>query len=92
MVNENRPGIYKVFKRIGFDGNRLDQDWFMSAEFLLDDKMQVRETDSSDSNIHADRHPEYPGGITALNPGIRRGKPTKMKWAWPIVFRLPQGN
>ena len=89
MVNENRPGIYKVFKKIGFDGNCLDQDWFMSAEFLLDDKMQVRETDSSDSNIHADRHPEYPGGITALNPGIRRGKPTKMKWAWPIVFRLP---
>lgn len=89
MVNENRLGIYKVFKKIGFDGNRLDQDWFMSAEFLLDDKMQVRETDSSDSNIHADRHPEYPGGITALNSGIRRGKPTKMKWAWPIVFRLP---
>lgn len=160
MVNENRPGIYKVFKKIGFDGNRLDQDWFMSAEFLLDDKMQVRETDSSDSNIHAYRRPEFPGGITALNefiakhirypeeamergiqgrvivqfvidehgkatnaevlrsvspeldkealrivgimpkwnPGIQKGKPTKMKWSWPIAFRLPlvvrppQGN
>ena len=33
LVNDNKPGTYKVYKRIGFDGTR--KEWYMSAEFKL---------------------------------------------------------
>ena len=158
MVNDNRPGIYKVFKKIGFDGDGQDKEWFMSAGFWLDDKEEG--ADLPEIDTCTDKRPEFPGGITALNefiakhlrypeeamergiqgrvivqfvideqgkvtnaevvrsvspeldkealrivgvmpkwnPGIRKGKPVKMKWSWPITFRLPlavrppQGN
>ena len=34
LVNDNKPGTYKVYKRIGFDGSR--KEWYMSAEFKLE--------------------------------------------------------
>lgn len=34
LVNDNKPGTYKVYKRIGFDGTR--KEWYMSAEFKLE--------------------------------------------------------
>ena len=34
LVNNNKPGTYKVYKRIGFDGTR--KEWYMSAEFKLE--------------------------------------------------------
>ncbi|EJX00558.1 hypothetical protein EVA_11310 [gut metagenome] len=33
LVNDNRPGIYRVVKRIGFSGSR--QKWYMAAEFRM---------------------------------------------------------
>lgn len=158
MVNDNRPGVYKVFKKIGFDGDGQGKEWLMSAEFWLDDKLE--DADLPDIYTQSDKRPEFPGGVTALNefiakhirypeeamergiqgrvivqfvideqgkvtnaevvrsvspeldkealriagimpkwnPGTRRGKPVKMKWSWPITFRLPlvvrppQGN
>lgn len=34
LVNDNKPGTYKVYKRIGFDGSK--KEWYMSAEFKLE--------------------------------------------------------
>lgn len=34
IVNDNKPGVYKVIKEIGFDGS--PQKWFMSAEFRIE--------------------------------------------------------
>lgn len=34
LVNDNKPGTYKVYKRIGFDGTR--KELYMSAEFKLE--------------------------------------------------------
>ena len=34
IVNDNKPGIYKVIKEIGFDGS--SQKWFMGAEFRIE--------------------------------------------------------
>lgn len=34
LVNDNKPGTYKVYKRIGFNGSR--KEWYMSAEFKLE--------------------------------------------------------
>ena len=34
LVNDNKAGIYKVFKKLGFDGSR--EEWYMSAEFELE--------------------------------------------------------
>ena len=33
LFNDNKPGVYIVYKRIGFDNSR--EDWFMSAEFRI---------------------------------------------------------
>lgn len=33
VVNDNKPGIYKVIKEVGFSGS--SQKWFMSAEFRI---------------------------------------------------------
>lgn len=34
IVNDNKPGIYKVVKEIGFKGS--SQKWFMGAEFRIE--------------------------------------------------------
>ncbi|EEF74664.1 immunoglobulin-like domain-containing protein [Phocaeicola coprophilus] len=34
LVNDNKPGTYKIYKRIGFDGSR--KEWYMSAEFRIE--------------------------------------------------------
>lgn len=34
IVNDNKPGAYKVIKEIGFDGS--SQKWFMGAEFRIE--------------------------------------------------------
>ena len=34
LVNDNKPGTYKIYKRIGFDGSR--KKWYMSAEFRIE--------------------------------------------------------
>jgi len=33
VVNDNKPGIYKVIKEVGFSGS--SQKWFMGAEFRI---------------------------------------------------------
>lgn len=33
LVNDIRPGRYMVYKRIGFEDSRQEQEWFMAAEF-----------------------------------------------------------
>ncbi len=33
LFNDNKPGVYRVYKRIGFDNSR--EGWFMSAEFRI---------------------------------------------------------
>lgn len=34
IVNDNKPGVYKVIKKIGFSGS--SQKWFMGAEFRIE--------------------------------------------------------
>lgn len=34
IVNDNKPGIYRVIKQIGFDGS--PQKWYMTAEFSIE--------------------------------------------------------
>ena len=34
LVNDNKPGIYKVVKRIKFNGSI--QEWYMGAEFRIE--------------------------------------------------------
>ena len=33
LFNDNKSGVYRVYKRVGFDNSR--EDWFMSAEFRI---------------------------------------------------------
>ena len=33
VVNDNKPGVYKVIKEVGFSGS--SQKWFMGAEFRI---------------------------------------------------------
>lgn len=34
LVNDNRPGTYRIIKEIGFFDSR--QDWYMAAEFRIE--------------------------------------------------------